>query len=196
MPDISQPEKTDPLRRQMGISALGELSGYAVGIGAVYAAESLCPRQTRACIEGLARKLGQSRGTSAAAQHDLAHKIVDVAVMNIGGCVNMATQFAMHRHAQPPEDRAPLLQDVGRIVSGRIAGTATAVGALALAETFQPVRMQRSTQTLSRLLGNHPRLAELALSNLVQSAGALVGNVPAQMLYDQLVGTGKGRSGA
>jgi hypothetical protein len=193
MSDDPKPPENHPFRDQLSISTLGELSGYAVGIGAVYAAESLCPRQTRACIDGLAIRLGRSRGTSAAAQYALAHKVVDVAVMNLGGFVNMVTQFGLHRRTQPAKERAPLIQDIGRVISGRLAGTVTAVATLALAETFQPVRLARGTQGLSRLLGGRPRLAELALSNMIQSAGALVGNVPAQMLYDRLVGTGKTR---
>lgn len=194
MTDSPDPRNHDSFRHQLSISTLGEVTGYAIGIGAVYIAESLCPKQTRACIDGLAVKLGKSRGTSAVAQHDLAHKIVDVTVMNIGGFVNMATQFTLHRRAQNPEDRAPLAQDFGRVLTGRVAGTATAVGTLALAETFQPLRMKQSANALSRLMGNRPRLAELAVSNLVQSAGALVGNVPAQILYDDLVGTAKSRN--
>jgi hypothetical protein len=70
-------------------------------------------------------------------------------------------------------------------------GTATAVGTLAFARTYTPKAMAGGEHHLSKLLGNNAkslRFSELLLSNLVQSSGALAGNVPTQLLYDKVVG--------
>lgn len=186
--DVTPEHDDAPVARQAKLSFLGELSGFAVGIGAVYVAERACPQQTRALIEKLASKLGSWRRTSAAQERQLAHDIVDVAYMNVGGLVNMGTQFALRRHGQKPEAREPLAYDLGRVLSGRAGGTATALGTWALAKTLQPQLMQRSESGLGRLMGDRQRLAGLAISNGIQSVGALAGNIPAQLLYDKLIG--------
>lgn len=179
-----------PARRQVRTSFVGEISGFACSIGAVYVAERVCPQQTTRFIGRLAEQLGRWRGTSAAVEKALAHKVADVTLMHTGGLANMATQFIWRRRQQRPEERQPLAYDVGRVVTGRAGGTVTAISALALAETFAPKLMDQGEHGAGRLLGNRPgslRFAELALSSLVQSIGAMAGNVPAQLLYDKLL---------
>ncbi len=195
MVDYSAPDAAaKPLDRQTRISALGEVSGYAVGLGAVYLADYLLPKQKRGAIDWLARQLGRWHGTGGEAQQVLAGKIADVTVMNLGGLVNMGTQFTLHRHAQPSDERTPLGEELGRVLTGRVAGTATAVGALTLASTLLPGPLASVEAAAGKLLGNRPRLGALAVSNLVQSLGALMGNVPAQLLYDRLAGQEKNRA--
>ena len=177
--------------KQLRASVLGEVTGFACAIGAVYIAERMTPHQTNQIIESIARRLGKWRGTNAEIEKKLAHKVVDVGLMNVGGVVNMATQFTLHRQQVPESEREPLSYDLGRVITGRIGGTATAIGTLALAETFAPKLMNHGTTGAGKLLGNSTksiRFAELALSNLVQSIGALAGNVPAQLLYDKVLG--------
>ena len=180
--DTSSPPAA--ISHQARISVAGEMVGLAVSIGAVYAAERLAPRQLNAFTERLARALGEHRGTGSEQQLATARKIADFSIMNIGGLMNVGTQFALHRHAQPRDERAPLASDFGRVLTGRAVGTGTAGLALLMAEKYLPGRM----------LGHQSRLGELAISSLIQSAGALPGNISAQLLYDQLLGTHKSRT--
>ena len=117
--------------------------------------------------------------------------------MNIAGLSNMGMQFALHRTSMNPEDKPPLAHELGRLVAGRVVGTATAVSTLALAHTYTPKAMASTQHFGSKLLGNTAktdRFSELLLSNIIQSAGALVGNVPAQLLYDKVVGNTRSKS--
>jgi len=177
-----------PFARQLGISAFSEMLGLGVSIGAVYGAHYAAPQQTRALIHRLAGMLGRYHGS--AAEHHLAsaQKIADFTLMNIGGLMNMGSQFAMHRYTQPPEERAPLAQELGRVLSGRLAGTLGAGVALVAAEHWTPRAMDRMERVAGKALGNHPRLGELGVSSLVQSVGALPGNVAVQLLYDKITG--------
>ena len=182
--------------KQVRASVVGEVTGFGCAIGAIYIAERVSPRQTAQLIESIARRLSKWRGTSVETEKQLAHKVVDVGLMNVGGMVNMGTQFAVHRAQLPQEERQPLSYDLGRVVTGRVGGTVTAISTLALAETLAPQLMSRGKMSGGKLLGNSSqniRFAELALSNLVQSIGALAGNVPAQLLYDKVLGREQGQ---
>lgn len=196
--DESTPNATAPtptsLARQTGISTLGEIAGLVVSIGAVYGAEYLAPHQTRGFIQRLARALSHHRGESIESQFVTAHKIADFAIMNVGGMVNMSTQFALHRYCQSPEERPPLGHGLGRVLAGRLVGTVTAGSALVLAECHAPQGLESVKQRMGTMLGNHRRLGELTTSSVIQSAGALPGNVAAQLLYDRLTGNDKSRA--
>lgn len=188
-----EPETTPvtTVASQTRTSVIGESIGFACSIGAVYLTERAFPTLTHEITDKLAGKLGKWRHTSAAAQQTMAEDVVDFAIMNVAGLVNMATQFSIRRYSEKPEERAPLGYELGRIATGRLAGTATAAGALAFMKTNAPRLMNENT-----LLGKgrgRVRFTELALSNLVMSIGALGGNVPAQLLYDKLVGNEKTR---
>jgi hypothetical protein len=188
VPDIT-PVTT--VASQTRTSFIGESIGFACSLGAVYLTERACPELTRQANEKLAERLGTWRHTNAAKQKAMAEDVVDFAIMNVAGLVNMASQFAIRRHSQKPDERPPLGYELGRLATGRFAGTVTAAGALAFMKTNAPRLMNENT-----LLGKGPknvRFAELALSNLVMSLGALGGNVPAQLLYDRLVGNEKTR---
>jgi hypothetical protein len=90
-----------------------------------------------------------------------------------------------------PEDKPPLAYELGRLITGRVVGTVTAIGALAFARIHAPKAMAGGEHRISNIFGNNAtslRFSELLLSNIVQSAGALAGNVPAQLLYDKVVG--------
>lgn len=194
--DTPEDATASSAKQQTRQSILGEVTGYACGIGAVYVAEAMCPNQTRALIARLAESLGRWRGTSATVEAELARKVTDLAIMNVGGFVNMGTQFFWRRHQQSREERQPLPYELGRVMTGRIGGTITAFGTWALAETFAPRLMQAGQQRASKLMGDHAcsgQLAERAMGNLVQSVGALAGNIPAQLLYDRLLGHDKAR---
>lgn len=187
----ASPASEETAATQTRRSLAGEITGYVCSIGAVYIAERACPAKTQALIASIAKHIGHGRGSSAAAEMALAKRIVDVGIMNIGGSANMLTQFAMRRHGQPKEDREALGYELGRVVTGRVGGTVTAVTALAMAETFAPRLMDFGERQGARLLRDRPwsaRFSELALSNAVQSVGALAGNIPAQLLYDRLMG--------
>jgi len=176
---------------QFAHSALGEVVGLTVSLGAVYFAHHLLPNQTRAVTHKIAEKLGHWRSTHAHEQALCARKIMDVTLMNIGGLSNMGVQFCLHRTSMKPEDRPPLALELGRLLGGRVAGTVTAIGTLALAQAHAPSTIMKSERQLSKLLGNTAttaRFSELFISDITQSVGALVGNVPAQILYDKLVG--------
>ena len=173
-------------------SGLGELVGIAVSLGTVYFANHLLPNQTRAATQMVARILGKWRGTQAQAQEICAHKIMDVTLMNIGGLSNMVAQFALHRTSIAPDDRQPLAHEIGRLFTGRVVGTITAIGTLALTQKNAPSAMKKSEQRLSKLLGSttaSSRFSELFVSDIIQSAGAIAGNAPAQILFDKLVAT-------
>lgn len=185
---------TTSLANQAAISAMGEILGLAVSIGAVYGAERVAPAQTRNLIQRVAKTLSQSRGGSVESQLANAQKIADFTIMNMGGFVNMGTQFALHRYWQAPPERLSLGYEFGRVLTGRLVGTVTAGSALWLAESRVPHGMDRVERRMGSLLGNHPRLGELATSSLLQSAGALPGSIGAQLLYDRLTHAGQYRS--
>ena len=156
-------------------------------------AHHVFPKQSNDFIGKLAVKLGEWRGTSPVAQQILARQITDVTVMNIGGLANMGGQFALHRKGFDPKERSTVKSDFGRVITGRVAGTATAIGMVAIAKTLGPQAMKRSEQALSSLMGNSAksdRFVELFISNAIQSVGGIAGNVPAQLLYDKLVDHG------
>jgi hypothetical protein len=183
-------EQTKPLLRQVATSALGEVAAFSIAIGAVYVTEHLFPKQTQAFVSRLAEHLGRWRGVSPETQHVLAKRILDVGVMNIGGTVNMGVQFTMRRINQKPEEKTPLLYELGRLAAGRIIGTATAFSALALMHSHASSWINKTERGLTNRLGGaarDARLSELLVSNTVQSVGAIAGNVPAQLLYDRLV---------
>lgn len=189
----ARPRET-PLLRQFGNSGMAEITAFAVAIGAVYATERLFPHQTQAFVSRLAEKLGEWRGKDTATQQALAKKIVDVTIMNLGGAASLGVQFGLRRAQQKEEggEKTPLLYEAGRLAAGRILGTATAIGTLALMETRAPGIMKQAESGVSRLFGASPksdRFAALAVSDAVQSVGATLGNAPAQVLYDHLVGT-------
>jgi hypothetical protein len=176
---------------QLWHSTLGEIASHAVSIGAVYATHHLLPNQTQAATQKLAKAFGKMRSTSTQEQLNLAKEVMDFTLANIAGTSNMGVQFIMHRRSMKPEDKPPLPHELGRVILGRIAGTITCGGTLALAKTHAPKAMLGTEHQISKLLGNTKatdRFSELLLSNIVQSAGALAGNVPSQLLYDKLVG--------
>jgi hypothetical protein len=173
-------------------SGLGEVVGIAVSLGAVYFANHLLPNQTRVATQMVARTLGKWRGTPMHQQEICARKIIDVTLMNIGGLSNMGAQFALHRTSIAPEDRPPLTHELGRLFTGRVVGTITAIGTLALTQKNAPLAMKSTEQRLSRFLGNtaaSSRFSELFISDIIQSVGAVAGNAPAQILFDKLVST-------
>lgn len=190
--DHSLPEATQKAAAsQLLHSALGEVVGLSVSLGAVYVANHLFPGQTRWATKKIAERLGTWRGTAPTEQLACAGKIMDVTLMNIGGLSNMATQFTLHRQAMKPEDRQPLGYDLGRLLAGRVAGTATSIGTLALTQKHMSSRMFRSERRVSDILGGgaaSDRFAELFVSDIIQSIGAMPGNVTAQLLYDHVVG--------
>lgn len=172
-------------------SALGEVVGLSVSLGAVYVANHMFPGQTKWATKKIAERLGTWRGTAPTEQLACASKIMDVTLMNIGGISNMATQFTLHRHATNPEDRQPLGHDIGRLLAGRVAGTVTSIGSLAFAQKHMPSGIGKSERRISDVMGKGPaaeRFAELFISDIIQSIGAIPGNVSAQLLYDQIVG--------
>lgn len=173
---------------QTRFSLIGEGVGFCVSMGAVYLAEFCCPNETRALTGSLAKQLGAWRGTSAVKEQELAKKIMDVTLMNIGGIANMGAQFGLHRYQTEQQELLPFGAELGRVLVGRVGGTATALGALAIAENCLPNLTNWGSRHPSAFA--HPsyaRFTDLALNNLVQSAGALVGNIPAQLLYDKVV---------
>ncbi len=173
-------------------SGLGELVGIVVSLGAVYFANHLLPNQTRAATQMVARTLGKWRGTHAHEQEICARKIMDVTLMNIGGLSNMSAQFALHRTSIAPDDRPPLAHELGRLFTGRVVGTVTAIGTLALTQKNAPSAMKKTEQHLSKCFGSTTasnRFSELLVSDIIQSVGAVAGNAPAQILFDKLVST-------
>lgn len=180
--------------QQAFVSAVGEIVGLTVSIGAVYCAEHLAPRQMQSLTQRLARTLGKHAGDSHEQQLAAARKIADFSIMNMGGLMNMSTQFALHRHAQSADERAPLARDLGRVITGRMAGTVTAGLSLLMAEKHLPGGMDKVERRVGQIFGRSARLGELVTSSLVQSAGALPGNVSAQLLYDRLFETKKSRA--
>ena len=178
----SAPITLDPLLKQARISLVSECAAIAVSLCAVYAAEGIFPEHMEAASATLARQLGRWKNTPGAVQEPLARRLTDAAVMNIGGVANMGLQFALHRQEQPKEERLPLAQEAGRLLSGRAAGTLGAFTALALASPHLPTAQASDTASASKR-----RFTELVTNNAIQSLGALAGNIPAQVLYDRLV---------
>jgi hypothetical protein len=173
---------------------VGEITGSILAIGAVYIAERGCPKHTEAFIESLAHKIGQWRGLPAHTQQKLAKEITDFGVMNLGSGANLAVQLGMRWGTRKPEEERSFAYEVPRLAVGRIGGTITAAGGLALAKTFAPRLMEGSASPAVRLFGGGLTaqwLGKQVMSNLVQSAAALPGNVPAQLLFDHLLGRDK-----
>lgn len=176
--------------RQLRNTALGEMTAFSIAIGAVYASEMLLPKHTQALVARLAEHLGQWRGVSAETQTGFAQKILDVGIMNMAGASSFAVQFGLRRSYQSAEEKTPLWYEAGRLVAGRIVGTMTAIGALAVMGTKAPGVMRHMETGMSGKLGANihaDRFAELFVSNAVQSLGAIAGNAPAQLLYDHVV---------
>ena len=115
-PAVDKPidSSSKKLTTQLLHSSLGEAAGFSVSIGAVYLAHYLMPSQTRAVTETLAERIAKWRGTHAGEERDLAKKVVDVTLMNVGGLSNMAMQFSLHRASMEPEDKPPLAHELGR----------------------------------------------------------------------------------
>lgn len=179
-------------------TALGEVVATAVSIGAVYVKDHLFPGQTERATQAIAKILGGWRETSPETQQALAAKILDVTAMHLGGLANMVTQFALRRARQPKAEQTPFLYEVGRLLFGRAAGTVMSIGTLALAESQAPDAMRQGEAKIASALDavgkivriedkHKARLSELLVSSLVQSAGAMVGNAPAQLLFDRIV---------
>lgn len=190
--DRSLPElaPSKPVARQFASSALGEIVAFSLAIGAVYVSDRLFPKQIESVVARIARSLGQWRDTSPEMQTELAKKIFDVGIMNMAGISGMAVQFGMRRAHQKPEEKTPFWYEAGRLAVGRLAGTITAIGTLALMTTRTPGLMKGMESGISKQLGTNAhsdRLAELFVSNAVQTVGAIAGNAPAQLLYDRLV---------
>ncbi len=179
-----------PALLQAAQTTLGELTGFAVSIGAVYASERLCPNQVRRFTESLAKKLGEWRKLPVSSQEILAQKITDIGLMQMGGIANLGVQFSVRRSAQHEDEKQSLPYEIGRLLAGRFTGTATAMMTLAAVETKTPKLMQGGERVISRMLGHcrgSERFAELVMSNAVQTAGGMMGNAPAQLLYDKLL---------
>ena len=189
-PTSEKPAGKKPVFQQVKNSVLGETVAFSVALGAVYASERLLPKQVETLVAYLAKKIGAWRGTSAEQQTILAKKIYDVGIMNIAGISGMAVQFGIRRTHQKPEERNTLGYELARLGTGRIAGTLTALSALGLMNMRAPKLMQKMEKGLSAKFGGSKtsdRIAELAVSNAVQSAGAVPGNSLAQILFDQIV---------
>jgi hypothetical protein len=183
-------ESRDTVARQFGTSALGEMTAFTLAIGAVYASGHVFPRQTKALISHLAESLGKWRGAHAETQTGLAKKIIDVGIMNMAGASGMAIQFGLRRWQQPPEEKTPFWYEAGRLAIGRIGGTITALGALTFMGTKAPGMLKNLEGGIAQGIGagsQSERFAELFASNAIQSAGAIMGNAPAQLLYDCVV---------
>jgi len=179
-----------PVFCQFGTSALGEVAAFSIALGAVYMSERMFPKQMKVFISRLAEQLGNWRGTSADSNTVLAKQIIDVGIMNVAGASGMAVQFGVRRSLQTPEEKKPLGYEAGRLATGRIVGTATAVGALAFVSSKAPYFMKIMQSGISKGTGDSARserFAELFVSNAVQSVGAVAGNAPAQLIYDHLV---------
>ncbi|MEJ0010432.1 MAG: hypothetical protein WDN72_08030 [Alphaproteobacteria bacterium] len=191
---------TEEVRQQFKYSALGEMTGFTMALGAVYLADVACPRQTQAFVRHLGGLLGKWRGTGAEAQHLLAEKITDVALMNIGGAANVALQYGLRRHDLAPDQRRSTPYEIGRLIVGRSIGTATALGSFTLAETMMPARMRAAEIWGGKLMGGSAvaeKFAGRILSDAIQSVAAVFGNIPGQVLYDKVLGRSPSReSGA
>ena len=199
LPDTASPRAFSHAR-QVGTTLLGEVVATAVSIGAVYAKDYLFHDQNEKAAAGIANIIARYRGTSGAVELKLAGEILDITAMHLGGLANVTTQFALRRAQQSPETRTSFLYEAGRLLFGRCAGTVTSIGTLALAKSQAPGAMRYGEGKMESLVGAvgkltrlapneamHTRLAELMVSNLVQSAGAVAGNAPAQLLFDKLM---------
>lgn len=184
-PPPQTPDMAEPLKRQMQISAVGEICAFSLAIGAVYVCERVLPRQTEAFTHKIADLLARCRGTSAQAQTLWAKKILAVGIMNLAGAAGMATQFGIRRAQHKADEKMPLGYEFGRLIAGRLVGTVAAISALTLMETKAAPVVRRLERFAAR--GSNARFAELLVSNSIQTAGAVVGNAPAQLLYDCLV---------
>ena len=188
------PSSKKPLKKastQLLHSSLGEAAGFAVSLGAVYFADCLLPGPTSRATKRVAQALSRWRHTETAQEIACARKIIDVSLMNIGGLTNMGTQFTLHRYGINPEERAPLAQDLGRLLTGRLVGTATSIGALAFTQKHMSSAISTGEKGISDALAGGAagdRFAELLISNIIQSIGALPGSVSAQLLYDRVMG--------
>ncbi len=180
-----QEDLHEPLKRQVTISAVGEMVAFTLAIGAVYVSERMMPKQTEAFVQEIAGQMAKWRGASVESQKLCAKKILDVAIMNMAGATGMAAQFGIRRAHQKEEDKMPLWYEASRLLTGRVVGTFTALSTLALMETRAPKWMRKMEGSVSK--GTNDRFGELLVSNSVQTVGAIVGNAPAQLLYDHLV---------
>lgn len=187
------------LAMQLRQSLAGEIVGTIVSVGAVYLARQVAPEQTERLTQLFAKILARHFNHTPEQAAQIAQKATDVTLMHLGGLGNMGTQMALR--LRNPELRAKFgLKELGRVIVGRTAGTIGATGAIIGLETHAPDVLRATEQVMAKgiHLGQAPdaretRLASLILSSLMQSAGAIASNTPAQLLYDRVVTPGRER---
>jgi hypothetical protein len=111
--------------------------------------------------------------------------------MNIGGVANLSTQFALRRSQMSEDEKRPLGLELGRLITGRLAGTAGAALALTCAElhgvnTKITGSIARKIPFLDKIHIEGTSLSALFASDLIQSIGAIGPNILAQQLYDRV----------
>jgi hypothetical protein len=186
--------------------AIGEMVGTVVAVASVLLGRHAFRPHVAALEERLASAYARAANVERAQQ--LAGKTMDVLLMNLGGMANLATQFTLRRISSGAE-QDPLWQDVARVAFGRLVGTTGAVAAISAAENLAEPSLRQAEQKIGwlvwqsrRLMGavEQPepsqidqRLAELLASSMVQSAGAILSNAPAQTLFTKVANQARER---